>query len=101
MGFKSWFAGAMMLGCVGAAAAAEQAVVKLYNTSCISCHMNGAANAPRTGNAAQWKPRLDKGMDTLLANVKGGIGGMPPGGMCFGCSDEEIVALINYMAAGR
>ncbi len=69
-----------------------------YNKSCAVCHATGAANAPKTGDAAAWEPRLAKGMDTLVASVASGLNAMPPKGMCFDCSDEDVKALIEFMA---
>ena len=69
-----------------------------YAKSCQVCHANGAANAPKTGDAAAWEPRLAKGMDVLVQSVNNGMGAMPPKGMCFDCSDDEYKALIEYMA---
>ena len=69
-----------------------------YNKSCAVCHTTGAANAPKTGDAAAWEPRLAKGMDALVASVSSGLNAMPPKGMCFDCSDEDYKALIEYMA---
>ncbi|EEB77104.1 MAG: c-type cytochrome [Halioglobus sp.] len=69
-----------------------------YNKSCAVCHATGAANAPKTGDAAAWEPRLAKGMDTLVASVASGLNAMPPKGMCFDCSDEDVKALIKFMA---
>ncbi len=83
------------------ALAADQAVLDRYAKTCALCHGNGAAGAPKTGNAEQWAPRLKKGMDTLVENAKNGIGAMPPKGMCFDCSDAEYQALIEYMASGE
>ena len=34
-----------------------------YDKSCKLCHATGTANAPKTGDAAAWEPRLAKGMD--------------------------------------
>ncbi len=69
-----------------------------YNKSCAVCHNSGAANAPKTGDAAAWEPRMAKGMDALVQSVSGGLNAMPPKGMCFDCSDEDYKALIEYMA---
>ena len=69
-----------------------------YNRSCAVCHASGAANAPKTGDAAAWEPRLAKGMDVLLQSVQNGLNAMPPKGMCFDCTDEDYKALIEYMA---
>ena len=69
-----------------------------YNKSCAVCHAAGVAGAPKTGNEEAWAPRMEKGMDALVASVKNGLNAMPPKGMCFDCSDEEYAELINYMA---
>ncbi len=81
--------------------AADQAVVDRYNKSCIACHASGAAGAPRTGVAADWEPRIAKGMDVLLAHTTNGFNAMPPKGMCFDCSDADFTALIEYMATPK
>ena len=69
-----------------------------YNKSCNVCHASGAANAPKTGDAAAWAPRMAKGMPALLKSVEGGLNAMPPKGMCFDCTPEEYQALIEFMA---
>lgn len=72
-----------------------------YNKSCAVCHAAGVAGAPKTGDAEAWAPRMEKSMDALVASVKNGLNAMPPKGMCFDCSDEEYVELINYMAEAK
>lgn len=74
---------------------------EIYNQACIACHSSGAAGAPKTGDVAAWKPRLDKGMDVLLATTKSGIGAMPPKGMCMDCTDDEYIALIKFMSGAK
>jgi cytochrome c5 len=69
-----------------------------YNKSCVVCHATGAANAPKTGDAAAWAPRLEKGMEALVASVSNGLNAMPPKGMCFDCTDEDYQAMIEFMA---
>jgi cytochrome c5 len=69
-----------------------------YNKSCAICHAAGVANAPKTGDAAGWEPRLAKGMDVLVKSVETGMNAMPPKGMCFDCTADEVTALIEYMA---
>jgi len=81
--------------------AADEAIVTKYNRSCISCHASGAANAPRTGDAKAWAPRLIKGMDELVASVNKGFKAMPPKGMCMDCSDADYKALIEYMSTAK
>lgn len=72
-------------------------VTQIYNTYCIACHVNGVAGAPRIGHAEEWQPRIDKGIDTLLANAIKGFNAMPPRGICSNCSDEELRHTILYM----
>lgn len=69
-----------------------------YNKSCVICHASGTANAPKTGDAESWAPHLAKGMDVLVKSVETGVNAMPPKGMCFDCSTEEVQALIEFMA---
>lgn len=83
------------------AVAADKAVMDRYNKSCVICHASGAANAPKTGDAAAWKPHLAKGEEKLLASIKNGFNAMPPKGMCGDCSDADYRALIHYMATGK
>jgi cytochrome c5 len=78
-----------------------QDVQERYEKSCIICHANGAAGAPKTGDVKAWEPRLAKGMEALVKSVEEGLKAMPPRGMCFDCSSEEYKALILLMAAPR
>ncbi len=74
---------------------------EIYNKTCIACHASGAAGAPKTGDVAAWKPRLEKGMDTLVKSVRNGVGAMPPTGLCADCTDEEYKGLIKYMSSAK
>ena len=93
---KKVFAVVLMLTAAGAWAADPD--MKKYTASCKVCHDSGAANAPKTGDAAAWEPRMAKGMDALVQSVSGGLNAMPPKGMCYECTDEDYKALIEYMA---
>ena len=68
-----------------------------YMATCFACHGTGAAGAPMTGNKEQWSPRLEQGMDALVASVKNGKGAMPPKGLCNDCTDEQYKSLIEFM----
>lgn len=90
--------------CGSAAAAPAQAASSgprsgsdVYNAACSACHASGVAGAPVVGDAGAWGPRIDKGMDTLTTHALNGFNAMPPRGTCSDCSDEEIVAAIEYM----
>lgn len=79
---------------------AMKAPEDIYNTNCAACHAVGVAGAPAFGNAEQWAPRLDKGMDTLYSSVINGLApGMPAKGLCMDCTDEELKAVTDYMVA--
>lgn len=70
---------------------------EVYKTKCFTCHGSGAAGAPRLGNAADWGPRVAKGMDTLYASAIDGFKGMPAKGLCMDCSDAELNAAVDHM----
>jgi cytochrome c5 len=83
---------------LSAANAVAEPNMEKYNKSCVVCHASGAANAPKTGDSAAWEPRMAKGMEALVQSVDNGMNAMPPKGMCFDCSAEEVQALIEFMA---
>jgi cytochrome c5 len=83
------------------AQASDSTVFDRYKQTCGLCHASGAANAPKTANAADWAPRLEKGMDALIMSVEKGLNAMPPKGMCMDCSDEDFKALIVYMSTAN
>ena len=72
-----------------------------YMASCFACHSTGAAGAPKVGEgfAAEWEPRLEKGMDAMVANSINGLNTMPPKGLCFDCTDDDLRAIVEYMVS--
>lgn len=89
-------------GMVQAKPAAPQALAanageERYKSTCSICHDAGVAGAPKFRNAADWKPRMEAGLDGMLKIAIQGKGGMPPRGTCMQCSDEELLATIKYM----
>ncbi|SCX72653.1 cytochrome c5 family protein [Variovorax sp. EL159] len=72
-----------------------------YQRSCAACHTSIDAKAPLTGAVAQWKPRLDKGMDLLARHAMEGFNAMPPKGLCMDCSESDMRALIVFMSQGK
>lgn len=71
-----------------------------YMAACFACHSTGAAGAPRVGpgNAEEWAPRLaEKGLDAIVESTVTGIGTMPPKGLCFDCTPEELRAIVEFM----
>lgn len=88
--------------CAGAVVAAKESdsarsAEEIYNANCTACHTTGAADAPRLGNAEEWAPRIEKGIDTLYKHAIEGFNAMPAKGMCMDCSDEELHATVDYI----
>jgi len=88
-----------------AAAPAAQAVAvkadgkKVYETTCITCHGAGVANAPKFGDKKAWAMHLMHGVDHLYENALKGTGAMPPRGGNLTLSDAEVKAAVDYMLA--
>jgi cytochrome c5 len=76
-------------------------LAEIYEYSCYSCHANPQTGAPLTGDVAAWAPRLEKGMDVMMDSTINGFEGMPPLGMCMDCSEDQFVALIEFMSGTR
>lgn len=90
-------ASAALVASLGTVSVQAEAPAK-YNMYCVACHGTGAAGAPKTGDKADWEPRLAVGMDALVESAKKGKNAMPPMGLCGDCSDAELKALIEFMA---
>lgn len=71
---------------------------EVYQRTCSVCHDGQIASAPRKGDTAAWAPRLAKGKDVLLENVLKGYSVMPPKGMCFNCTNDDLEHVIDWMA---
>lgn len=82
---------------VVAAGGADRGGEEVYNSVCGGCHGSGVMGAPKLGDVAQWAPRLEKGVETLVSNAINGINMMPPKGGCGKCSDKEIENAVVHM----
>ena len=87
-----------------ATAAGDNAKGKeVYDAACFICHTPGAAGAPKLGDAADWGPRIEKGLDALYHNsidgYMGEVGMMPPKGGRPDFSDEDVKAAVDYMVS--
>jgi cytochrome c5 len=81
----------------GQAAAGKGKAV--YDTTCTVCHGAGVAGAPKTGDKAQWAPRLKAGMGALYASSLKGKNAMPPKGGNLALSDADVNAAVDYMVS--
>lgn len=70
---------------------------KVYDSACVVCHSAGVAGAPKFGDAADWAPYIETGIDTMLEIAITGKGAMPPRGTAMNASDEDLLAAILYM----
>lgn len=70
---------------------------EVYGSFCTTCHGAGVMGAPKTGNAADWAPRISKGMETLYTHALNGFNAMPAKGMCAACSEDEVKAAVDYL----
>ena len=73
---------------------------QVYKAVCASCHVSGAAGAPKFGDSAAWAARLGKGYDGLLTSVLKGKGAMPArgGASPTDISDYELGRAVVYLA---
>jgi len=80
---------------------ATPAVVRTSETivrgQCSKCHEAGVDGAPKIGDRAAWIPRLQRGLDRLVASAIHGHGGMPARGGLPDLSDEELRGAVVYM----
>ncbi len=73
-------------------------IAGIYNRSCKNCHAIAGVNAPLTGHVEAWEDRLaERGREGLLHSTKFGYRYMPARGLCRNCTDEEFLALIDFM----
>lgn len=72
---------------------------QVYQDSCRACHDSGAAGAPVMGEHDDWAPRLEeKEFEGLVDSSVNGLNNvMPPQGMCFDCSREELAEVVQYI----
>ncbi len=96
---KLFIAGSISMLLSGAAMAADGEAI--YKKACKSCHASGMMGAPKVGDAADWGPRAEQGMETLnkhaIKGFKGKKGFMPPKGGKGSLSDDEVKAAVAYM----
>lgn len=68
-----------------------------YNSVCTACHDTGVSGSPIVGDKASWEPRIAQGMDTLLKHAVSGLNAMPPKGLCMDCTEDQLMAIIEFM----
>lgn len=81
----------------GGATTGKRSGEELYKAVCSACHDAGVAGAPKTGNAADWAPRIATGLDHLVETALKGKGGMPPKGGS-DATEEELRRAVIFLA---
>lgn len=71
---------------------------QVYVNTCIICHQNGEMSAPLIGNGANWFLRLKaSGLTGLYRHTVNGYNSMPVKGACVTCSDNDLIAAVDYI----
>lgn len=71
---------------------------QVYQKACVICHQEGIMGAPVIGDASNWYNRLkSSGLKGLYRNAIRGYNSMPVKGACVTCSDNDIIASIDYI----
>lgn len=66
---------------------------------CSACHGAGLMGSPKLGNASDWAPRIEKGIDTLYSSALNGFNMMPARGGRTDLSDDDVKAAVDYMVS--
>jgi cytochrome c5 len=74
--------------------------MRLWTNNCALCHVNGEGGAPRVAVLDDWEERNEQGRQVLLQHTIEGFNNMPPLGYCMACEEDDLVALIGFMAGG-
>ncbi len=90
---------------LGVTASENQPTLKrgkqVYVNACIICHQRGEMSAPVIGNASNWYLRLkNSGLTGLYRHAIHGFNSMPVKGACVGCSDNDVIAAVDYILNG-
>ena len=70
---------------------------QIVTSVCAACHATGVMQSPKLGNAGDWAPRIEKGIETLYTNAINGINMMPARGGRADLTDDEVKAAVDYM----
>ena len=70
---------------------------EVYNAVCQACHTTGVLNSPMFGDVSTWGTRLDKGKNTLVQSVLGGLNLMPAKGGRPDLTDEQVEMAVDHM----
>jgi hypothetical protein len=69
----------------------------VFREHCLGCHGKGFFDAPRFGNAHDWRARLRQPQALLIKHAIEGHGRMPPKGGISTLSDTEVGDAVAYV----
>lgn len=70
----------------------------VYTKVCSICHQRGEMSAPIIGVSANWYQRAQQsGIDGLYQHAIKGYNSMPIRGACTTCSDNDVIAAVDYI----
>lgn len=70
----------------------------VYLKACDTCHQAGEMSAPTIGAQANWYKRLQhSGLTGLYRHTINGYNSMPVKGACVTCSENDLIAAVNYI----
>ncbi len=72
---------------------------QIFNRDCLACHGDRHSGAPQLGSAADWQPRLQQPLDTLIQHALHGHGRMPPKGGFASLTDADTAAAVAYVVS--
>lgn len=70
---------------------------KLVAERCLTCHATGESGAPRMDDFSAWRPRLDKGLESLVSSSISGHNAMPARAGMGNLSDADLRNAVTYM----
>jgi len=71
---------------------------QVYVKACSTCHKQGEVGAPVIGDGHNWYLRLQEvGVHALYRHAINGYNSMPPKGACVTCSDDDVIAAVDYL----
>lgn len=70
---------------------------QLVKERCSECHAKGKDGAPRIGVMADWKPRLQLGVENLVTSAIRGHNAMPARAGMANLSDTDLRAAVTFM----
>ena len=71
----------------------------VFEANCAVCHVPGAANAPKFGDKAAWKPRINSGIENLYNSAINGKNIMPPKGGNATLADADVKAAVDFIVS--